>query len=132
MVSNKYNVDMRASLGAELNYYETKTYKPEFAVAEFVDNSVASYLKDKVFLQTYESNYKLRIDIDYDLVKKTLQITDNAGGMDQETFNDALVLGKKPKDRQGLNEFGFGLKSAAKLQNNYILCNSIAYASCAY
>ena len=107
------SVDMRATLGQELNYYDKKTYKPEYAIAEFVDNSVASYLLLKPILQMLEPNFKLKIDIIYDSNRKTLKVVDNAGGMSQEIFKKALVLGKAPNDTSGLNEFGWGLKTAA-------------------
>ena len=46
-------VDMRGCLGDELAYYASRTYKPENAIAEFVDNSVASYLLNKPLLHFY-------------------------------------------------------------------------------
>lgn len=106
-------VDMRGCLGDELAYYASRTYKPENAIAEFVDNSVASYLLNKPLLKTLNPDYKLTIKIYYDPVDGTLCVTDNAGGMDQQTFKDALVLGKAPSNKNGLNEFGYGLKTAA-------------------
>ena len=107
------SIDMRASLGQELDYYDKKTYKPEYAIAEFVDNSVASYLVTKPLLQIIEPGFKLRIEITYDPIAKTLEVKDNAGGMSKETFKNALVLGKAPTNTSGLNEFGWGLKTAA-------------------
>lgn len=106
-------IDMRATLGHELDYFSKKTYKPEYAIAEFVDNSVASYLNFRSLLKFYDSNYKLKIDIVYDYYNKELTITDNAAGMSEEVFKHALTLGKPPKDTSGLNQFGWGLKTAA-------------------
>lgn len=106
-------IDMRPSLGLELDYFEKKTYKPEYAVAEFVDNSVASYLNFRSILKFYDSSFKLKIDIVYDSDEKTLTITDNAAGMSEQTFKHALVLGNPPPDTSGLNQFGWGLKTAA-------------------
>lgn len=106
-------IDMRGSLGKELDYYENASYKPEYAIAEFVDNSVASYLKDKVLLLMMEPDFKLRIEIEYDVDRNILTVKDNAGGMDEATFEYAMVLGNPPTTKNGLNEFGRGLKSAA-------------------
>lgn len=106
-------IDMRGTLGQELDYFEKKTYKPEYAIAEFVDNSVASYLVFRSLLRYYDSSYKLKIDIIYDSDNKTLTVIDNAAGMSEETFKSALVLGKIPKNTSGLNQFGYGLKTAA-------------------
>lgn len=106
-------VDMRSTLGQELDYYEKRSYKPNYAIAEFVDNSVASYLLNKPMLTFVDPNYQLKVDILYNQNEKTLEIIDNAGGMSAETFKNALILGKKPESNSGLNEFGYGLKTSA-------------------
>lgn len=107
-------VDIRPSLGEILNGYERQNYKPETALAEFVDNSTASYFQNKLLLQTiYSNQFKLNIEISYNSGTKTLTIKDNAFGMDLETFKNALTIAKRPKIQGGRNEYGMGLKTAA-------------------
>jgi len=107
-------VDIRPSLGDILNGYERQNYKPETAIAEFVDNSTASYFQNKLLIQTiYSNSFKLKIDISYNSGTKTLTIKDNAFGMDLETFKNALTIAKRPKIQGGRNEYGMGLKTAA-------------------
>ncbi|MBO6042312.1 ATP-binding protein [bacterium] len=107
------SIDIRSTLGQELDYYEKRTYKPDYAIAEFVDNSIQSYLTVKPLLKLIDSEYKLKIEINYDINNDSLEIKDNAGGMTKEVFRNALILGNKPTNLNGLNEFGYGLKTAA-------------------
>ena len=113
MMNNDNKVDIRPSLGDILNGYQRESYRPETAIAEFVDNSTASYYQNKKDIEKIFPNYKLIIKIKYNQVKKNLIIEDNAWGMDIETFKDALTIGKKPKIQGGRNEYGMGLKKAA-------------------
>lgn len=108
------DVDIRPSLGEILNGYERQNYKPETAIAEFVDNSTASFFQNKIFIKAlYPQGFKLKISIYYNSGTKTLTIQDNAFGMDLETFKNALTIAKKPKFIGGRNEYGMGLKTAA-------------------
>lgn len=109
----KESIDIRSTLGQELDYYEKRTYKPDYAIAEFVDNSIQSYLTMKPLLKLIDSEYRLKIEINYDINNDSLEIKDNAGGMTKEVFRNALILGNKPTNLNGLNEFGYGLKTAA-------------------
>lgn len=104
-------VDIRPSLGEILNGYQRLSYKPETALAEFVDNSTASYYeKEAIFEITGET---LKIEINYDPIQKCIEIIDNAWGMDRSTFADALTIAKKPTKQGGRNEYGMGMKTAA-------------------
>ncbi|ATZ21530.1 ATP-binding protein [Mesoplasma tabanidae] len=100
--------------------YQRYSYKPPYAVAEFVDNSTASYFNNEQKLENfYKKNnkeYSLRIYIIYGTNEKGqryLRIRDNAMGMELEEFKRAITLANPPEDRQGRNEFGMGLKTAA-------------------
>ena len=106
-------VDIRPSLGDILNGYQRESYRPETAIAEFVDNSTASYYQNQKEIDKLFPEFKLIIKIKYNSIKKTLSIEDNAWGMDKETFKDALTIAKKPKIQGGRNEYGMGLKKAA-------------------
>lgn len=104
-------VDIRPTLGDILNGYQRLSYKPETAIAEFIDNSTASYYENQPILQYLGE--PLEIHINYDSSQKVLEIKDNAWGMDKETFANALTIAKRPSNQTGRNEYGMGLKTAA-------------------
>jgi hypothetical protein len=106
-------VDMRSTLGETLESYSRLTYKVETAIAEFVDNSTQNYFSFKNTLEQSSPNFILRIYIDYDFVRKTLTIIDNAMGMKFNEFYSALIISRKTENTKGRSEFGMGLKTAA-------------------
>ncbi|MFZ2227994.1 MAG: ATP-binding protein [Candidatus Nanopelagicaceae bacterium] len=87
-------------------------YKTWFALAEFVDNSVASH-KTLCDRELIPKGQPLTVEILFNEVYRTVQISDDAGGIEKERIQDALIAGKPPQDRTGLNQFGLGLKTAA-------------------
>lgn len=97
--------------------YQRLSYKPWYALAEFVDNSSASYLSRRSeLLASYRRSplaRRCRIEIQYDHTEKRLTIWDNAYGMELDDFQRAIVLDQPPANRGGRNEFGMGLKTAA-------------------
>ena len=105
------SVDIRPKLGDILNGYQRLSYRPETAIAEFVDNSTASYYENQALFDILGET--LFIDIVYDPSQSVLEITDNAWGMDRQTFADALTIAKRPQKQGGRNEYGMGMKTAA-------------------
>ena len=96
-----------------LSYFAHIPYTPMTAIAEFVDNSLSSYLKnDKELHKIHSHTWKLRIGI-Y-ITKSKIQILDNAAGINRKDCDRAFKAGAAPdkKDR-GLSEFGMGMKTAA-------------------
>ncbi len=93
------------------------SYEPAYAIAEFVDNSTQSFYDKLTTMKFYKIN-KLKVNIEYDKTKGTLKIEDNAYGMDLTDFKLAILLGAKPVDSSGRNEFGMGLKTAASWFGN--------------
>ncbi|WP_181168708.1 ATP-binding protein [Mesorhizobium sp. B2-4-17] len=90
-------------------------YQPWFALAEFVDNAVQSYLENKVELQKlHGEQWKLKVSISIDTsAPGRIVIRDNAAGIQQSVFPRAFRPAVIPPDRSGLSEFGMGMKSAA-------------------
>lgn len=89
-------------------------YKPWFALAEFVDNALQSYLANQVSLDTIHDDHKLCVQIDIDgSPPGSVSIKDNAAGIAYTEFPRAFRPAAVPMDRTGLSEFGMGLKSAA-------------------
>lgn len=90
-------------------------YRAWFALAEFVDNALQSYLANRTALEKLHGpGFKLLVKIEIDSVQPSrITITDNAAGIAQSDFPRAFRPAAIPTDRTGLSEFGMGMKSAA-------------------
>jgi hypothetical protein len=90
-------------------------YKPWFALAEFVDNSLQSYLDNKAALEAvHGAGFKLHVRIDIESSPTArISIKDNAGGIARDQFPRAFRPAAIPTDTSGLSEFGMGMKSAS-------------------
>lgn len=90
-------------------------YRPWFALAEFVDNAIQSFIdwKDGITKQN-GSAANLAVDIEVDSTDAgRITIRDNAGGIHAKDYAHAFRPAQLPTDRTGLCEFGMGMKSAA-------------------
>ena len=90
-------------------------YRPWFALAEFVDNAIQSFLDHKTELrELHGSDFKLRVALEWDPADGgRLVIRDNAAGIHEAEYPRAFRAAEVPVDRSGLSEFGMGMKSAA-------------------
>jgi len=90
-------------------------YTPWFALAEFVDNALQSFLEHRGELERVDGkSTKLRVDIDLDLSPPArISVRDTAAGIYPDEFPRAFRPAAIPPDRSGLAEFGMGMKSAA-------------------
>ena len=89
-------------------------YKPWFALAEFVDNALQSFIANRPAIRAAEgSQFRLQVDIDIDPAAQRITIRDNAGGIEPGAFPRAFRPAEIPPDASGLSEFGMGMKSAA-------------------
>lgn len=90
-------------------------YRPWFALAEFVDNSIQSFLANRDQLTTpIAADFPLQVDILIDNADGgRITVRDNAAGIRQADFPRAFRPAQLPPDRSGLAEFGMGMKSAA-------------------
>lgn len=89
-------------------------YKAWFAVAEFVDNSIQSYIANKAELRALHGNdFRLKIRVWLDQHNSLIEVTDNAAGIRGIDFPRAFRPAEIPADRSGLSEFGMGMKTAA-------------------
>jgi hypothetical protein len=92
-------------------------YSPWFALAEFVDNSLQSYLDYKDDLMAAEGNdYRLKITVKIETESEyecRITIYDNAAGIHERDYERAFRPAEIPLDVSGLCEFGMGMKSAA-------------------
>jgi hypothetical protein len=114
IVSSSINIRPSSSVYAT---YRRLSYKPWFAIAEFVDNSTQNYYDHKEeLLAAYKSDSglcKMRVEITYDDERNTLTISDNANGMEFEELERAVILDRPPVNRSGRCEYGMGLKTVA-------------------
>lgn len=113
-------VGLRVNIRPQVNVYGTfrrLSYRPWYAIAEFVDNATQNYCDHRrELLRAFKKDggpRLLRIEISYDTEDNTLTIADNANGMEMEELTRALVLNRPPPDPSGRCEYGMGLKTAA-------------------
>ncbi|MEE4001841.1 ATP-binding protein [Tenacibaculum sp. FZY0031] len=107
------NINIRPGVTI-LSVLKHLNYKPYYALAEFVDNAIDSYLKNENELKKIEGDdYKLRIDIEFDTNNQKITIKDNAAGIHSNDYQRAFRTAELPPDNTRLSEFGMGMKSAA-------------------
>lgn len=107
---------MKLQFGLDaIRNYRRLSYKPWYALAEFVDNSTQSLANNQEALAKAfkEEGEKLAVRIVYDRNAGFIRISDNAMGMSYEELEHALTIGKPPTNITGRCEFGMGLKTAA-------------------
>ena len=124
--SFELNIQPAASI---LNVFSRLSYKPWYAIAEFVDNSTQSYISHQEELDNDEFFEKLLVDVRYNSEENTLTITDNAYGMEIDRFKDAIILDSRNETQSGRNEFGMGLKTAASWFGEVWTVKSTQYGS---
>jgi hypothetical protein len=89
-------------------------YRVWFALAEYIDNSIQSFIGAGDALARIAGDGKLlRIEIDIDTDSHRMSIRDNAAGISLKDFPRAFRPAELPPDRNGLCEFGMGMKSAS-------------------
>ena len=90
-------------------------YKPWFAVAEFVDNALQSYLDNLPdLIAAHGPGYNLRVAVNLETTDGgRITVRDNAAGIHEADYHRAFRAADVPLDRNGLSEFGMGMKSAA-------------------
>ncbi|MDD4156903.1 MAG: ATP-binding protein [Candidatus Cloacimonetes bacterium] len=111
----KRKINIRPTTGV-YSTYKRLSYQPWTAIAEFVDNSTQSFYDNKERLFQTKYYKKLIIEIEYiedEINGDSLVIKDNAYGMEWDDFERAVILDRPPRNTNGRNEFGMGLKTAA-------------------
>jgi hypothetical protein len=100
---------------AVLSVLSHLNYRPWFAVAEFVDNALQSFLTNRErLLRPGGRPAKLSVDILIDdMDGGRVVVRDNAAGIGEQDYERAFKPAAVPTDRTGLSEFGMGMKSAA-------------------
>lgn len=110
-MTTKINIRPGVSILSVLRHLN---YKPWYALAEFVDNSIDSFLKENEKIKSLEGkNTQLKVYIDLLTADKKIVIVDNAAGIHNSEFDRAFRAAEIPPDTTGLSEFGMGMKSAS-------------------
>lgn len=99
--------------------------KVQYALAEYVDNSIASFEDHKDVLKRINPNGKLRVSLR--IQEDYISIEDNAYGIDAENYQRAFELAQVPLDATGLNEFGMGMKVSSIWLSDHWIVESTAY-----
>lgn len=108
---NKVSIRPQVTMLSVLKFLEYETW---FALAEFVDNAIASYLMNEHELKKIEGeDFKLIVSIELNEPENKITIRDNAAGINQIDYPRAFRAAEIPPDTSGLSEFGMGMKSAA-------------------
>jgi len=111
MSSNKINIRPQVTMLSVLKHVEYETW---FALAEFIDNAIDSYLKNQDALMQIEGdNFILDVRVEINEPENKISIRDNAAGIGETDFSRAFRTAEVPPNNTGLSEFGMGMKSAA-------------------
>jgi histidine kinase/DNA gyrase B/HSP90-like ATPase len=108
-----HTVNIRPGVSV-LSLFRHLNYKPWYAMAEFVDNSIQSFVANRRRLQKVEgARFKLKVEIQIDPDGSRIVVRDNAAGIALVDYERAFKPAEPPPDKSGLAEFGVGMKSAA-------------------
>lgn len=108
---NKVSIRPHVSMLSVLKFLEYETW---FALAEFVDNAIASYQANEAALKKLHGNdFQLEVNIEINDAENKITIRDNAAGIDEANYSRAFRAAEIPSDTSGLSEFGMGMKSAS-------------------
>jgi len=111
MKNNKVNIRPNVSILSVLKFLEYETW---FALAEFVDNAIASFQENEQQLKKlHGDDFKLKVVIEINDPESKITIRDNAAGIEEDNYARAFRAAEIPNDTSGLSEFGMGMKSAA-------------------
>ena len=109
------NTEQQVKNFDDLYRYSKERTDLVFCIAEFIDNSIASFNDPKYSYRWKENHEQLEITIEYHYQDNRIQnsyylIKDNANGMTQECLMNALKTGKNNPLNNKLNQYGVGLK----------------------
>lgn len=109
--SPKVNIRPQVTMLSVLKFLEYETW---FALAEFVDNAIESFLKNEKELKALNGNeFKLTVSIELNESENRITIRDNAAGINKLDYPRAFRAAEIPPDNTGLSEYGMGMKSAS-------------------
>lgn len=123
MASN-VSIATRPLVYTAFRYINNKVWN---ALAEYVDNSLQSYLNHREILAPLNIDGKLNVEINIDIENDVITIKDDAFGIEEANYGRAFELANIPLDAEGLNEFGMGMKVSSVWLSDYWKVESSAY-----
>jgi hypothetical protein len=111
-------LDIRPGIESLLTYRH-HGYEPWYALAELVDNAVASFRIARKSNLLVDQD-RLTVDVIFDRENRVIVIEDDAAGISRDRLNDALIAGRSPSDKSDLHQFGMGLKTASFWFGSYL------------
>lgn len=116
MANNNFYVD----ISPEMQLYkilQRQSYGIDTALAEFVDNSVQSFIDKQNAIKSIDGpDASLKVLITIDSKSRQIVIEDNAGGINRENFRRAIRMGNEKGFKhapESLSVYGIGMKSSA-------------------
>ncbi len=108
------HVNIRPGVSA-INAYRYMDTNEWYALGEFVDNSISSWLSNQARLtDPATGKAPLKIAIRFDNVDGgRIRVWDNAAGIDTKDFQRAFRPGDRPDDQDTLSRYGLGMKMAS-------------------
>lgn len=106
-MANNVSIATRPLVYSAFRYINNKVWT---ALAEYIDNSLQSFLNHREELEKINHDGKLNVSINLDFDNDTITIKDDAYGIEEANYERAFELANIPLDANGLNEFGMGMK----------------------
>jgi hypothetical protein len=107
------DVDLTPGVGL-LGALKGLRYNEWYALAEYVDNSLSSYIRDEDNIASvYRQKVAPQLVVEIKQSPDRLVIRDNAGGISKLDIQRALRTGTAPIDRSQFNLYGIGMKAAS-------------------
>lgn len=106
-MANNVSIATRPLVYSAFRYINNKVWT---ALAEYIDNSLQSFLNHREELEKINHDGKLNVSVNLDFDNDTITIKDDAYGIEEANYQRAFELANIPLDANGLNEFGMGMK----------------------
>lgn len=123
-MNDKVSIATKPLVYSAFRYLNHKAWN---ALAEYVDNSIQSYMDHRALLQHINPNGKLTVKINIDTSEDRIEVIDNAFGIEAVNFERAFELANIPLDASGLNEFGMGMKVSSIWFSDWWTLETTAY-----
>lgn len=96
-----------------INTFKTQKTEVQFALGEFVDNSIDSYFKYKDDLEKENKDFKPYIDITFDSDSNSITVEDNCAGIHKKDEERAFNIGITNPNQSDIGTYGMGMKVSA-------------------
>ena len=90
--------------------FRTQKTEIQFALGEYVDNSIDSYFKFKDSLEKINPSFKPFIDITFDSHENIIVIEDNCAGIHKSDEDRAFNIGTVNPHKSDIGTYGMGMK----------------------